>query len=363
MSVRGLKWFIWRCRQEINNPTFPVVKKPIDFFLGIKSKVRRSKKSRSEDYLYAIFDLEISPITFNIGEFLCAAEIESIKRSKKGIVLVIVPEKQKKIDYVSEYEKAIDRDSIKWRIDNIVIQVAGLHEACAGINILPNRKSIKEIVNYYDTYPDKYDGINLRYADLGALYSSKPYEFKGLRATVQGKRYIKQYLNSLGIEKKIVTLVVRSSGYDKARNSDQKELSKFVQYLVDRGFHPVVVPDTDSALENQTSFDPKYIFRDCCWNVGLRLALYELSLVSIFGPGGAGAIMLFDSACPCILINAIVEESIVSGPDAHAKAGIKKGDQWSFLPKHQFVSYKKETVHNLIAEFEWYLENCLFENE
>jgi hypothetical protein len=195
------------------------------------------------------------------------------------------------------------------------------------------------------------------------LYASKPYDFKGLRATVQGKKYIKQYLSSMGIEKKIVTLVVRSSEYDKARNSDKEELSKFVQYLLNSGFHPIVVPDTDSAFDKETSFDPRYIFRDCCWNVGLRLALYELSFVSIFGPGGAGAIMLFDSACPCILINTIVEESIISTVDAYAKAGIKKGDQWSFLPRHQFVSYEKETFVNLVSEFEWFLQNCLSDHD
>ena len=275
--------------------------------MEIKSKIRRTEKIRSDDYLYAIFDLEISPITFNIGELLCAAEVESIEKNKKGIVLVIVPEKFKNIDYVSEYEKAIDRESIKWRIENIVIQVAGLHQACAGINILPSRSSIAEIVNLYDTYPYLYDGINLRYADLSKLYASKAYDFKGLRATVQGKKYIEQYLSSMGIDKKIVTLVVRSSKYDVARNSNKEELSKFVQYLLNSGFHPIVVPDTDSAFDIETFFDPKYIFRDCCWNVGLRLALYEISFLSIFGPGGAGCIFLLDSACPCIFINAIVE--------------------------------------------------------
>jgi hypothetical protein len=359
LSTRGLKWIIWRCRKEMINPVFPFIKKPMDFFLEIKSKLRGNQKSKSDDYLYAIFDLEISPITFNIGEFLCAAEIEAIRKNKKGIVLVIVPEKIKSLEFVSEYEKAIDRDSIKWRIENIVIQVAGLHEACAGINILPNRSDVQEVLTSHETYPVLHDGTNLRYADLSDLYASKPYDFKGLRATAQGKKYIKQYLSSMGIEKKIVTLVVRSSEYDKARNSNKEELSKFVHYLLSRGYHPIVVPDTDTAFENETFLNSQYIFRDCCWNVGLRLALYELSFVSIFGPGGAGAIMLFDSACPCILINAIVEESIVSTSEAYKKAGIKEGDQWSFLPRHQFVSYKKETVHNLITEFEWFIKNCL----
>ena len=343
----------------MNNPVFPIVKKPLDFFLQIKSKLRRNEKNKSNDYLYAVFDLEISPITFNIGEFLCAAELESIKRNKKGVVLVIVPKKIKSFEFITEYEKAIDSDSIKWRIENIVIQVAGLHEACAGINILPNRSDVQEVLTSHETYPALYDGTNLRYADLSDLYASKPYDFKGLRATDQGKKYIKKYLSSMEIEKKFVTLVVRSSEYDRARNSNKEELSKFVHYLLSKGYHPIVVPDTDAAFDNETLFDSKYIFRDCCWNVGLRLALYELSFVSIFGPGGAGAIMLYDSECPCILINAIVEESIVSTSMAYERAGIKEGDQWSFLPRHQFVSYKKETVHNLITEFEWFIENCI----
>ena len=356
IKKRGVRWFLWRCHQEIFNPSIPSIKRTVDFILRSKKRLQKGRGKEKDEYLYAIFDLEICPITFNIGEFLCSAEIEASKLNKKGIILLVVPAKNKNINHTSEYEKIISADSIQWRLDNIVLQVARLHLACKGINFLPDRLTVKKFVGGHDTFPDLYDGTNLRYADLNNLYSSKPYSFRGLRAKEQGKRYVKQYLDSIGVEDKIVTLIVRDYGYDKARNSNQEELSKFIEYLILKDFHPIVIPDTDSAFEIKLNIDHKYIFRDCCWNVGLRLALYELSLVNIFGPGGAGSVMLFDSACPCILINAIVEDSIVSTAEAYAKAGIYEGCQWSFLPQHQFISYKKETCENLVFEFESFLK-------
>lgn len=356
LKNRGIRWFLWRCKQEIFNPSFLGVKKILDYVLKIKKRLKKGTRNEKDEYLYAIFDLEISPITFNIGEFLCASEIEAIKVNKKGIVLIVVPAKNKNIDYISDYEKIISAESAKWRIDNIILQVARLHLACKGVNFLPNRSGIKKILDSYDTYPNLYDGTNLRYADLSDLYLSKPYTFSGLRASEQGKRYVRQYLDSIGVEKKIVTLIIRDYEYDKARNTNQEELSKFIDYLIDKDFHPIVIPDTDSAFVTKMSIDQKYIFRDCCWNVGLRLALYELSLVNIFGPGGAGCIMLFDSACSSIFINAIVEDSIVSTSEAYAKSGIYYGSQWSFLTKYQFISYRKETYENLVFEFENFLK-------
>jgi len=350
---QGIRWFYWRLKQEFFNPTVPYLKVTVDYLLKFKNFLNNSKKS--SDHLYAIFDLEVSPITYNIGEYLCAAELEAKRLKKNGIVLIIVPEKNKKRKYLNEYEKIISEEGFKWRVDNIIVQVARLHAACKGISILPDRLTIKHLVDKHDIFPKLYDGTNLRYADLSKLYAAKPNSFEGLRAAEQGKKYVKQYLQSISVNTKIVTIIIRDYSYDKVRNSNQEEISKFIEYLISRKFQPIVIPDTDSAFDTKLNIDSKYIFRDGCWNVGLRIALYELSFVNIFGPGGAACIMLFNPLCSCILINPIVENSITSSAEAYAKAGIYEGTQWSFLQRKQIISYKKETFENLVSEFENFL--------
>lgn len=359
IKKRGIRWFIWRCRQEIYNPKFIIIKIIANKILLIKKKVKKENTKINNDFLCAIYDLEVAPITFNIGEFLCAAELKAIKLKKKGIIFICVPPKYENKFYKSEYDNAISEESKKWRLINIIIPVVNMHAACKSIVLLPDRNMVKMYLNKFEIYPELYDNFNIRYADLTELYIAKLNDFKGLKAPEQGKLYIRKYFDAMKIKNKVVTLVIRNYEYDKARNTNLIEISKFIKYLEKQGYQPIIIPDTDSAFDIQINIEDKYILRDCCWNVGLRMALYELSFINIFGPGGAGAIMLNNPECTCIMINSIVEESISSNSEAYAMAGISKGDQWSFLPKKQYISYKKETYENLVFEFEEHVKRIV----
>ena len=165
LRVNGIKWFLWRSRQEIINPTFPVVKQPIDFVLRLKKRLSRSKNNEADEYLYGIYDFEVAPITYNIIEFLAFIEFLSKKKNKKGFVIVFVPKKVERSRFVSEYETIIDNESQNWRVDNILFQTVRLHPKCFGVLCLPSRDDVFDIVKNHDIFPDLYDGINLRYFD------------------------------------------------------------------------------------------------------------------------------------------------------------------------------------------------------
>jgi len=358
LRAHGIKWFLWRCQQEIIIPTFPVVKKPIDFILRTKKKLGRLVKTEAGEYLYGIYDLEVSPITFNIAEFLCGLEIEAEKKNKSGFVVVFVPKKNKKIEFKSEYEKIIDEDSTNWRIDNILLQTTRLHPKCKGISILPDRSEVKHIIKKNDIYPDLYDGINLRSQDIVSFYqfASKPGVFKGLRATEQGKKYINQYIKERGIKKKIVTIVIRQYDYDSVRNSNLVEWAKFVEYLITHDYHPLIIPDTDNAFNKNLPFDNKYIFTDCCWNVQLRMALYEISHLNFSVDGGGGAIMSFNPLCSCIFMNMNPVGSVVGTAEASRKyMGLEADEQWKYLTEKQHLNFQSDTFPNIRKEFETFM--------
>lgn len=354
LKVNGFKWLIWRCHQELINPTFPIFKKIIDYILTVKIKISSLSKKKTNQLLYGIYDLEVSPITFNIVEFLCSLEIHAKKRNKIGFVVIFVPKKIKKIDYVSEYEKIIDEHSSNWRVDNILIQMLSLHPKCKGISLLPNRNEVKDIINNHDIYPELYDGLNLRTTDTLELYklAKEPGVFDGLKATPQGLKYIKQYINEKNINKKIITIVIRQYGYDSARNSNLKEWALFVKYLITLNYHPIIVPDTDNAFNSDLPFDREYIFSDCCWNVQLRMALYEASHLNFSSPGGGGAIMLFNPRCRCIFMNMMPSGSIITTPEeVLRKSGYKMGQQWNFLTDDQVLCFLPDTFENIKTQF------------
>ena len=80
---KGLLWFFNRIGMEIRNPSKPISKATIDFFLSIKLRiVRIFKKVIKDDLLYLIYDLEVCDITRFVF-VLVDAELESKKLGKK----------------------------------------------------------------------------------------------------------------------------------------------------------------------------------------------------------------------------------------------------------------------------------------
>lgn len=359
IKKKGLRWIFWRIGDEILNPKILILKTIIDIALNTKKKLFNKKIINEKKYLYAIYDLEISPITYNIVEYLCIAEIESSKLEKNGFIIVFVPKKNNENDFETEYNKIINNDSSNWRVDNILIQTSRLSEKCKGILILPDRDSVKEVLRNNETYPYLYDGINLRYADVEHFYKSvdKPGRFIGLKASIQGKNYINKYIKENGINKKIITIIIRNYGYDISRNSKLNEWVEFFKYLKLKNFYPIVIPDTDDAFNQTLPFDEKHIFREACWNVGLRMALYEASYINLSVVGGAGAIALFNSSCSVIMMNMLPEGSTVTTIEAYQKIGYEIGEKWRFLSPKQKLSFLPDTFENIKFEFDDFIKN------
>jgi len=75
----------------------------------MRKKLSDFQKDKNEDeLLYAIFDLKIAPITFNIIEFLMSSEYEASQSGKKGFVVVFVPEGKPLTYGWEEYDSLFD---------------------------------------------------------------------------------------------------------------------------------------------------------------------------------------------------------------------------------------------------------------
>ncbi len=159
---KGLRWFLWRLKSEIRNPTNLYFKIIVDNMLRLRKSVKRPLQRKvSDDLLYAIFDIECSPITFNIAEFLVDAEYESRNINKNGFV-VVVPLEKEPLYKNEEYLSVVDSASKSWRFQNIVLPIISLSSSCKGIHILPRRKDVELYVRNFDIYPDIYNSKNIR---------------------------------------------------------------------------------------------------------------------------------------------------------------------------------------------------------
>ena len=195
IKEKGLLWLIARVRQELRFPSNKSVKAVIDFLLSAKKRIRSfSSKTVKDDLLYGIYDLEVNDLTYFAAVSLFDFEIESRRNNKKGFILVIVPSSlDPKLGW-KEYDSVIDSDSKLWRFQNIVLPLTFFSPYCRGVYVLPCRSDAIDFAKKHDVYPNLYDGINLRKTDVDdVIYRKldKPGLFEGLKANIQGLKYVR----------------------------------------------------------------------------------------------------------------------------------------------------------------------------
>ena len=340
---------------EFRNPSMPITKATIDGILKFRKRlIGAFKADNSDDLLYSIIDLKIFPITFDITEHLVDSEYEANRLGKKGFIIVFVPQGSPQNYGWDEYDSLFDSESKLWRFHNIVLPITLLARKCKGIYILPRRADVTTFIRNKDVHPNIYDEINLRLAKTSDLYKKldKPNLIEGLRATKQGLRYIESWYKSNNIENKVVTITIRQSSFDEARNSNLKEWKKFIRYLKDKGFFPVVIPDTDSSFETKNLFPESYLFKEAAWNIGLRMALYETSFVNFFSPNGPSRLAVWNPKSSYICMNSLPENSIVTTEEYFKARDHKIGENYKFaLPNQRFV-FTPESFEGIVEEFE-----------
>ena len=362
---KGIKWFFWRLNSEFRKPTKASTKFILDGLLRIRKKISSTRKDNDhEELLYAIYDLKIAPITFDIIEFLINAEYEANRVGKKGFAIVFVPQEGPADFGWEEYDAIFDSDMEKakslreesnaWKFENIVLAITMLVPKCKGIFILPKRSDVFEFIDKENVIPELYDGVNLRHLDVRDFYQKldRPNLVEGLRATNQGLRYIENWYTKNKIDIPVVSITIRQYEFDKARNSNIKAWVKFAHYLKDSGYFPVIVPDTESAFNTQDTFPDLYVFNEGSWNMGLRMAFYESCYLNFFSPNGPSRLAVWNAKVSYISMNSLPKNSIVTTEEYFKARDHQVGENFKFSLPHQRYVYTPETYEGIVKEFE-----------
>ena len=330
----------------------------IDGWLRIRKNISGVQKANNEDeLLYAIFDLEIAPITFDIVIFLIVSEYEATKAGKKGFVIVFVPREKLPSYEWDDYDSIFDEERKLWWFNNIVLPITSLTPKCKGVYILPRRSDVSRFVEKKDVFPPLYDGVNLRYQNAEIYRKlNRPGLVEGPRANKQGHRYIEKWHSVNKIDNPVVTITIRQSEFETMRNSNISEWLRFIRFLQESDYFPVIIPETDMAFVTEDLFPGVCIFRECAWNVGLRLALYESSYLNFFVSNGPSALCFWNSKCSYIAMNMLAGGSVVDTEQAYMSEGIKTGDDFKFALPNQRLNWQSDTYDNILAEFKRFVE-------
>ena len=358
IQQQGIGWLFRKIKSELVSPTYAITIYMVEMRESFKKLYQRNNEaSRNnmvpDDTLIAVYDLNNSSITYDFAMFLAAAETFGKSHGKLKFFVLFLQKNSVLLDN-EEYLAKVSEDSQQWRLNNIVVQLAQLYPACSGYGLLPRNSQIDNYIKNQCVYPPSYSSTHKlyakNYAGIFELLDKKL--FRGFSASITGINYIQQWMSCNNITSQMVVITLRNYGYDKTRNSNIDEWVKFAHWVKNEGFIPIFVPDTDSCWTSTKELEHFIVFTEACWNLGLRMALYELAFVNFFYSNGISSIGSLNKKIRLIAMNPVIEESLHFKADVVNSFGLDSGQRrYNFAEKHQFLIWKQDTFENIRDEF------------
>lgn len=356
LRLRGFRWFCRRSIQELLAPHHALGRFLRKVFMRTQQE---SQNTIESNRLLACYDLELSPVTFDLVWFLMGAEMAGRKLNKQKVHLLIIPAVGDKVRVErSEYEKIINRDSRLWRIQAILLPIINMFCKSDGFTIFTSRdEAITYLSNHSNdpVYPEFYNvyfPVEFRYFDVN-IQLKKYSEYEGFNASSQARIFVETWLTTnipQGIKPVVITL--RQYNYMPSRNSNLDAWAKFAKNIDKRKYWPVFIPDTQSAfdplakqLENFT------FFNEAAWNLELRMAIYEAAHINFVINNGPASLCHFNPNCRYIYLKIIDKDCFLATEDYFTSLGLTVGQQPTFIKLGQKWVWENDTIDVIEREF------------
>jgi hypothetical protein len=317
-----------------------------------------SPEPTNKNTLYAFYDLQVAPITYDVSWFATAADRTRRRMGLKHIHFVIVSgNKDGFREERAAYEAAVDTPMRLWRLHNLVIPVLTLVPAYTGLTILASRSAASSLraaagdcvypVHYEPTLPVAHLPV-----ELLAIPPGENDEIGILRSHTQELRFIERWMGSRLSGRKLITITIRDYSFMPARNSNLDAWTKFARRLDSTKYLPVFILDTERTLDPLPSaITGLEVFREASWNVWLRMALYESSHLNL-GVNNGPLFMCAHNSRTRFLIFKIVTPSVPqTTEELISKLGFKIGSQIPFATPFQRLVWEDDTLETIEREF------------
>lgn len=247
--------------------------------------------------LTAVYDLAVSPPTYDFVSFLLEAEKARIEQGHTHLDVVFMP------GPIGGFRD----DDLP---PSVAVREGMLHRVCVGLcRLLP---SVRNVTVRKDRQP--VEG-NIFPAGWTVLTPISHYGSKYLRDAKPVLRATPAAREAVKRSKPYVTITLREADYWPRRNSNLDAWAKVARWLESEGYEVVTLRDTEKD------------FNALAWDIDLRLALYEGADVNLGVTNGPMALM-FASGAPYIVFKVVTEEYYSTSYAFLRIHGMNKGDQW-----------------------------------
>jgi hypothetical protein len=368
MRHEGPAWVARRVSAETVNPTthpgrllHALARRGISAAGALPRLMRRLRVptfANSDTLLYAFYDLEVAPITFDFLWFLAAADLHRRHRSLKDIHVIIVPGRYEGLRHErADYEPAVSSSARHERVQSILFEACRLLPSCAGITHAATRAETQSLrSSVHHIFPSDYDASlptfpTSRVCLDAARRGERPIAV--LRATPERRSNVERWLAARGIgSRRLITITLRGYSYMPQRNSNLAAWSQFARSLDPARFFVVFVPDTDETIEGLPSLMNGLItFPEAAWNIGLRMALYERACLNMGVNTGPMGLCWLNESTHYVTIKMAPEGVPQTTLEFFRSLGFEPGQSLPFATPRQELVWQDDTFEEIQAAF------------
>ena len=248
--------------------------------------------------LTAVYDLAVSPPTYDFISFLYAAEQARIKGGHTHLDVIFMP-----------------GPIGGFRDDNLPPSIPEregmLHRICvSACRLLP---SVRTVTVRKDRQPV---AGNIFPEGWSVLTPVSQYGSNYLRNATPIFRATQSAISVVKRERPYVTVTLRQAEYWPERNSNLEAWDLAIEWLESEGYDVVILRDTNKSVEVSA------------WDIDMRLALYEGAKCNLGVANGPMA-LLFASKAPYIMFKPMTESCPSTTVEFLRRYGMEVGGQWS----------------------------------
>ncbi|GAA6185395.1 hypothetical protein [Aliiglaciecola sp. NS0011-25] len=306
--------------------------------------------------LTVVYDLRISPPTYDILTFLVKCKLVANEKNLSALNVIVCPGDKggfrDNIDFFS-------LDEMNHRLTNLLIPLIKLIDPAASLHLCSDRRQAR---NIFQASQHRFPTDHNFSQPIGRhhFYELFPYiDSKTDHQLVCSSEFYKSKVfkwfddNNINHQKSI-TITLRESTAHIERNSNLAVWRDVSEKLNVLGYSVVIVRDTETALEplgwgNVTEFP------EASLNVFLRTALYQTSWLNLAVSNGAGVLCFLSKGCNYIYFGMYQEACTATTYEHLEKIGIVKDkNQIKGAQGDQYLSWLDVTSENVLSEVHKY---------
>ena len=358
IKSEGPGWIVRRLAAEASQPTTApgrlvhrLARNATTLAAALPRRMAAPKPEHAARTLFAFYDLQVSPITFDFLWFLVGADLERRRRGLDAVHVVLVPGRAGGLRREREdYENVVDTEARAQRISNILLPACPLLPTCAGVTQAASRRHAGFIRTALAShlYPAGYKSVLPVFAgSRECLQNAGPDmpHIPSLRATTDSLRGVDRWAAHHAGSRRIVTITLRNYAYMPARNSNMPAWIAFARSLDAKRFIPVFVPDLEQTLNGQMQeLHGHPVLGEAAWNLGLRMALYESAYVSMGVNTGPMGLCWLNARTNYATLKMAPANVPQTSPAFYRELGFEPGRSLPFATSTQELVWEDDTL-------------------